>query len=291
MVDDASTDDTPQVVDSFQDERIVYLRHHENRGAAATRNTGIRQARGQFVAFLDDDDEYLPEFLAETYRAFLSASPGVGFGWCGHYHIGPDGNQILGRELWQPRFKSRHQAYLSVLRYRKLGSGCGLTVRRSCFETVGLFDEAMHVSEDADLLIRLFRDFDFVVVPAFLVKVHKHPEPRLSTRNSRYQAETYVRIARKHMSVLQSHPELDAFFNYKIGLFYYSAGDMERGRHYLCQALRRRPFHMKTWINLMLFELFGSRGLDIRSKIRWGLRLPRHPFASSRPHEETGGSE
>src|SRR3990167_9420175 len=58
VVDDASSDDTPDVVKTVQDERVRYIRHETNRGGSAARNTGIRIATGEFIAFLDDDDEW-----------------------------------------------------------------------------------------------------------------------------------------------------------------------------------------------------------------------------------------
>ncbi|GIV76554.1 MAG: hypothetical protein KatS3mg050_0948 [Litorilinea sp.] len=181
VVDDASTDETPQVVASVQDGRIIYLRHEENRGAAATRNTGICHARGKYVAFLDDDDEYLPEFLAETRQHLETASEEAGFSWCGVRVVqdGGQGERTIGEGVWRPAFQDREHAYLSFLRSRRIGTNCGLCVRRDCFDVVGLFDQALRKAEDTDFLIRLVRHYDFVVVPKVLVKVHAHAGPKL----------------------------------------------------------------------------------------------------------------
>lgn len=65
VVDDASSDGTPQVIQTIEDERLVYLRHDRNRGASGARNTGIRAAKSSLIAFLDDDDEWLPEKLVK----------------------------------------------------------------------------------------------------------------------------------------------------------------------------------------------------------------------------------
>ena len=61
VVDDCSTDNTRTVVEGYGDQRIRYVRHDQRRGASAARNTGIRLATGEFIAFLDDDDEWKPE--------------------------------------------------------------------------------------------------------------------------------------------------------------------------------------------------------------------------------------
>lgn len=78
VVDDASTDDTEAVVKGFADERIRYVRHSENRGEAASRNTGIRLAKGEYIAGHDDDDVWLPPKLEKQVKAFEKASPKVG---------------------------------------------------------------------------------------------------------------------------------------------------------------------------------------------------------------------
>lgn len=83
IVDDRSTDDTPQVVASFRDPRIRSVRLGANGGVVCARNTGIRMARGEYVAFLDDDDECTPNRLTDQVSV-LDSNPGVGlvYGWC-----------------------------------------------------------------------------------------------------------------------------------------------------------------------------------------------------------------
>src|SRR5690606_32151686 len=82
LVDDHSSDETASVVSEFADDRIVYIRRQDNGGSSSARNTGIKRAQGRYIAFLDDDDEYLPEFLAETRQAFAVAPESVGATFC-----------------------------------------------------------------------------------------------------------------------------------------------------------------------------------------------------------------
>src|SRR5581483_7703419 len=70
VVDDHSQDHTAQVVQRFRDGRIKYLRHETRRGGAAARNTGIQNSSGEYIAFLDDDDEWLPEKLETQVALF-----------------------------------------------------------------------------------------------------------------------------------------------------------------------------------------------------------------------------
>jgi len=70
VVDDGFTDNTVQIVKSFSDPRIRYIRHEKNRGGAVARNTGIRADRVEYIAFLDSYDEWLPEKLEKQVTGF-----------------------------------------------------------------------------------------------------------------------------------------------------------------------------------------------------------------------------
>ena len=82
VVDDASTDNTEETVRTIIDERIIYLRHENNKHASAARNTGIKYARGEFIAFLDDDDEWLPTKLEKQVPFLLNLHEKVGMIYC-----------------------------------------------------------------------------------------------------------------------------------------------------------------------------------------------------------------
>ena len=78
IVDDASTDNTREVVESLNDQRIRYIRHENKRGAAAARNTGITSASGKYIAFQDSDDKWLPEKLGRQVEILESSPSEVG---------------------------------------------------------------------------------------------------------------------------------------------------------------------------------------------------------------------
>jgi glycosyltransferase involved in cell wall biosynthesis len=77
VVDDASTDNSHEVITSFSDPRIVYLRHDRNQGHAATVTDGLREARGKYIARIDSDDRYRPHFLRQVVP-ILEQRPNVG---------------------------------------------------------------------------------------------------------------------------------------------------------------------------------------------------------------------
>ncbi len=83
VVDDASADETEEVVKSFGDDRINHIRHQKNKGGSAARNTGIKAARGEFIAFLDSDDEWVPKKLEKEIDRLQTLSNEVGVVYSG----------------------------------------------------------------------------------------------------------------------------------------------------------------------------------------------------------------
>ncbi len=261
IVDDASPDATPQAVAAFDDPHIVYVRKDENGGNAAARNAGIRRARGRFVAFLDDDDVYLPHFLEKTHAAYAGAPASVGLTWCGVRWVREGAGEAAGEgqvELWAPAFESREEAYLGFLRTRKIGLGHGVTIRRRCFDDVGLFNERLRAAVDTEFLIRLVRRYDFRVVPEVLVKLRSHEVSRMHRRAASL-ADTYDLVIEQHADALAQHDDVHQSLHYKAGWLNYHAGRRREGRAHLLRVLRRAPLSPKAWLMLFSFELLGRR--------------------------------
>ena len=277
IVDDASTDATRDVVESFGDERIVYIRLARNGGPSVTRNTGILRATGKYISFLDDDDEYLPELLAEMYQVFEPLPEQVGFMGCGVQIVEdvPEGEAFLGDQIPPlPEFVDREEAYLSCLRRLPFGSSWGLTVRPSCFNVVGLFDETLRTDVDRDLIIRLARRFDFRVIPSVLVKRHWHRGPRVTTYGPA-KARAHERIIEKNADALREHPDLWALWHYKTGWLHYHAGNRARGRGFMLRGIYRCPWHLKSWIGLVLYAFGGNHGPRLHGALSGALKRLR----------------
>lgn len=155
VVDDASPDNTGDMVRRVADRRIRYIRHERNRGlAAATRNTGIRAARGQFVAFLDDDDEWL---LNKLERQMLAIR--------GH-------GAVLCAAVVNGVWIKRHGQLTVTLEDLRRGNPfdpSGLLVRAEVQSQV-MFDEQLRFGEDWDVFIRIARLCSVGYVPDPLLR-------------------------------------------------------------------------------------------------------------------------
>ncbi len=99
VVDDASPDNSAEIVRGFDDQRLIYLAHKVNRGAVAARETGVRISTGEIIAFLDQDDLFHRAKL-ETHVAFLAKHPEVGLTYNSRFEVRDSSNTICG--LWRP---------------------------------------------------------------------------------------------------------------------------------------------------------------------------------------------
>ncbi|MDH4229816.1 MAG: glycosyltransferase [Nitrospirota bacterium] len=168
VVDDASTDDTVRVAEATGDPRVRVLRHETNRRAAAARNTGIRAARGKYVAFLDSDDEWLPEKLHRQVAFLEGAAPDM-LACCTAFRM-VDGPHDF---LKIPRLLSLREMYFGC----DLGPGTTLMVRRDVFDGVGVNDESLYRYEDWDWSLRYARRYRMGCVAEPLAIVHRGPRP------------------------------------------------------------------------------------------------------------------
>lgn len=278
VVDDASPDATREVVAAVDDPRVVYVRRSTNGGPGATRNTGLAAARGQWITLLDDDDEYLPDFLQATHRTISGAPQEVAMSWCGVRWVRdrPAATpHVLREEVWQPRYSSRHAAYLAFLRSRKIGTNCGIALRSSSVEQIGGFDETFRGgAEDTDFLVRMVRRFDFRVVPEVLVRVHLHGGPNLR-RVSPEKVRDYEKLIAKNSPALAGHPRVAADLHYKTGWLAHQAGDAVLGRRHLLAAIRRRPTHLRSWSALVLYGVLGSLATPLHRRLSEARRKRR----------------
>jgi glycosyltransferase involved in cell wall biosynthesis len=139
VVDDASPDNTREVVQAISDPRVRYVRHERNRGLPAVRNTGVRNAAGEFIAFLDDDDEWRDDKLEKQLQAIKLHDVVV----CAY--------QVNGRTVTHYR-KSTISSM--DLRQGNQFPPSGWLAKTSVLKEV-LFDETVRQGEDWDTLIRI----------------------------------------------------------------------------------------------------------------------------------------
>ncbi len=170
VIDDGSTDETASLMAKTTDRRVRYLPQAVNRGVAAARNIGLREARGDFIAFLDSDDEWMPEKLERQLDLFERLSDNVGLVYAGVEAVSENGN----RTKQMP--SDRGDVYRKLLLRNVItGGGSSAVIRRNVVATVGFFDESLPAIEDYDYWLKLSRFFEVDFVPEVLMRYHTPP--------------------------------------------------------------------------------------------------------------------
>lgn len=153
VVDDASTDGTAAVVQSFAvtDPRLIYIRQPYNQRAAAARNLGIRRARGEFVAFQDDDDFWFLEKLEKQLRVIRAAGPAVGLNLCAFFKWTRSGTRYVGgaAEFNKALPHLGHDANKALI------STPSWLARKEVLVRAGFFDERMRAWDDWEYSLRI----------------------------------------------------------------------------------------------------------------------------------------
>ncbi|MDA8430927.1 MAG: glycosyltransferase [Geobacteraceae bacterium] len=192
VVDDGSTDGTQELMTSLY-RNVRYLRQ-ENRGPAAARNNGINNAAGEFIAFLDSDDIWLPEMLSKQI-ARLSLNPAAGLVATGYglFETGRVMTEmvVLDEDDLADARRGNH--------YKNFFATSSLMVRKLCLTTVGLLNENLHYAEDWDLLIRLMERYSFEYLPEVLMLYRSHPT-NLSTTSLQENMKQWQKVIDMHSS-------------------------------------------------------------------------------------------
>ena len=251
IVDDASTDNTRQVVDKFDDKRIRYIRHKENKGGSAARNTGIKRSKGKFIAFLDDDDMWMPSKL-EKQLDLINKNLEIGAVYTRTCIINKS-----DKIIWFKSPSLRGNIFLDILKKNYVGSCSKVLVRKECFNRIGLFDENLPAGQDWDMWIRLAKhhQFDYVNEPLVLYRVH---EKRISTNPFPKMQATKLMFKKfsKELNTSVNHKKILGYWHYRFGTIYCECGDIGKGRKEFMKAISKDPDSFIYYIRLFA-SFFG----------------------------------
>jgi len=243
VVDDGSEDDTAAVLTSFGAAvRPVFQAHA---GVSAARNTGIRMARGEWLAFLDSDDLWLPQKLQKQLDFFMTHP---------RFKICQTEETWLrsGRRLNPRHYHRKPQGYcFPRLLERCLVSPSAVVIHRSLFEEVGLFDESLPACEDYDLWLRIgCRHPIGLVEEPLTVKRGGHPDQLSSTVPAldRYRILALARLLQAEP--LSPHQREQALHVLAHKCRIYSEGCRKRGRKEEAATFRGLPGKISRQLNL-----------------------------------------
>lgn len=265
VVDDASTDRTPLVVQEHNRSNLRFFRHDHNRGAAEARNTGIENSAGEFIAFLDSDDRWHSEKIEKQLNVFRASDDRVGLVYCGTEVTDP----TLRVGGIQPAL--RGDVYSKQLERDWLANTPTWLVRSDVFDKVGGFNDNYVPREDYEMNLRICESYRVDFVDEVLVTVSTMGEDRLTTDvESRVNAhekiiDEVIRPRLKQFETAERNRVLSVQY-FCLGRFCQRRDHFDRARKYFKQSLEHDPLNVKTLIAA------GFSGFD-RDLPDWYYRL------------------
>lgn len=254
VCDDRSTDNTSDVLKKLIDGRIKYVMNCGIKGPSSTRNTAILSAEGEYIAFLDDDDEWLPNKIETQLNVLETAKRNV----CGIYSGVKCINRKSGEQFIEDPGKGKLKGNLleELGKYNPIKTST-LVIKKKCLDEVGLFDETIKYMEDRELLIRLSRKWDFEYIPQPLINYYYHEEGQL-TNNIENQVYGKEIVFKKYSKIFKKNEITWSNYTLGLGVQCCQINKMKKGRKYILQSLKFRPFRKIAYYHL-ISSFFGNK--------------------------------
>jgi len=252
VIDDGSTDNTKSKVLSFKNIRYIYQKHS---GIAEARNRGIENAEGEYIAFLDADDLWMPH-KTEIQLNFLLKNPeyaAVSTDW-----LIFENGKIISESYLSSRYIDPQKSFYENLLRENIALTSSVIAKKDVIVKVGMFDTSFCTYEDRDLMLRISAEYKFGLINEVLVKKRNHPsQATKSIENIMLgQIHLYTKIRKTHPPISE---ESIYFIDKKLTNLYISIcyhylqkGKKKIARDYIKQAIKLNSRSFKIWKMLFL---------------------------------------
>jgi glycosyltransferase involved in cell wall biosynthesis len=261
IINDGSSDNIVEWYSSVKDPRVRLI-SQQNQGVSVARNTGISQAQGEYIAFLDADDLWEPTKVEkQVTRLDNELAVGLVYAWTAL--IDPAG-KLTGTVFCH---KAEGNVWETILVHDIVCNGSCAMVRRSCFEKAGVFDPNLSSAADFDMWTRIAAHYPFAVVKECLVHYRKAPDTMSKNRQKMIQ-DFRITLEKRYQSVplellYLRNRAYGHMYRWQAWLSLYE-GDYKSATHFYKQALLHNPLLLssKNFLHLslgiILVRLFGS---------------------------------
>lgn len=232
VVDDGDMS-SEDIIKSFSDPRIKYIKHKiSHSGGSAARNTGIKNSTGEFIAFLDDDDEWKPEKLEIQMREFENTSDDVGFCFSATKTIKDKGEFITQVP------EGVNDYFELVLDYWKMFLTATLIIKKEVFNKVGLFDEEFPSHQESELMVRVAEKYKGLGVNKPLVIFNMKTDHEHIGSDFQKRINGREMILKKHIEKFKRYPKFLANHYFGLGLLYRDNNQYDKASEAFWRAIR-----------------------------------------------------
>ncbi|MGA1871247.1 MAG: glycosyltransferase family 2 protein [bacterium] len=250
VVDDCSTDNTEEIVKKIKDTRIRYIRHEENHGGSAARNTGIKAAKGDYIAFHDSDDLWLPQKLEKQVDILINHKD-IALVYTNIIYIDNNGKYLkVGFE--PTKFVSGYAFKECLL----ADTPCLLAtwlIRKSCFDTLGYFDEDFQMAQGREMELKIARIYKIYGIkePLYLNRIHALPRTsgKSAELSEYYWFKFLNKTFRESGSLVDERTKRKVISHYYflVGIRYFKEMNLTKARLKMRNSIIHYPFKLKVY--------------------------------------------
>lgn len=257
ILDDASTDNTEKVIQEFIEQsaqqinatQITQWRAPTNAGISALRSQAIRLARGQFIAYLDDDDRFAPDYLHHAHAALSTAPTTVGFAItsCHVYRVFKDADSTNIKLLRAIDDGCQEATVYPGQGYFQNARGCssGLIVRTNTAQDVGEWAN-IGSGEDTEYMMRMATKWDYMIIPESIAIIYNHPGIQI-TKNRYMAGRSTELLADVYEKELKNFPLTYQNYYLVATSMYYGNKSYRDGIRTFIKAVKVRPQTLNVW--------------------------------------------
>ncbi|KZZ83903.1 glycosyltransferase family 2 protein [Bacillus sp. SJS] len=251
VVDDNSNDNTQEIVNTYiaKDKRIKYLRHEQNKGGGAARNTGISHAKGFYIAFLDSDDAWYPEKI-KLQIELMEKNQNIEILFTGSIETKYPSNKLIRKRIIKNSIPLK-KLYME----NYLGTTSSVMCKASLLKSINGFDPALKSAQDWDLYLKAVKQGNYYIIEKPLLN-HTEPEDgdkyRISSNKPSVLSGLLIMVE-KIMIMMGNDKNLNNLdkrnilcrLNYKIAKIYFYLGNRKLAYQYLKFAIIQKPFDLR----------------------------------------------
>ncbi len=263
IVDDGVEKRADKIISEIKDPRVRYIQHERSLGGGSARNTGIKNARGQFLAFLDDDDEWVREKLSIQMKSFENTPKEVGFCFSGVKNIFDDHISVSkvydGIVDYYETSLTRFKGVLTVT----------LIVKRYVFDDVGFFDTTLPSHQEAELIIRISKKYKGLGINQPLVNVLMKSGHSQIGKNLDRKIKGRELTIEKHKQEIEKYPEKLAKHYFWLALLHRDNGNMKKAIELLKMAMKTK-FKLRYFLHFVNLYFF-KKNIELKKNKRLGV--------------------
>lgn len=250
-VDYVFRDEVAAMVNQYRDRGVFYIPHERNMGACAARNTGLEVAKGTYIGYLDDDDEWMPEKIERQVAVFENNDASLGMVYNCYMVL----DENTGETRLQKRKGYRGNILPELLNEGNIIGGTSIPLMRtSVLRGIGGFDPSLEAAQDYDVWVRIAENNTIEFIDDYLNRYYVHKGEQI-TSNPHKRLSARLRIAQKYAHYLAENDRMCWRLNLDIAWIYADLGQKKKALQLWGRYVWKQPLRIKENLRFLYLIL------------------------------------